>query len=326
MSLDVSLRLLRAFAAVARVGNVGRAAQRLYVSQPSLSQDIRRLERLVGVALFVRTSRGMDLTPAGQALLSGVESGLLAVDRAVAEASALGGLVRRRVSVAFTPSIGNHLMPSLMPILDRLIPEVAVDEREVDTGEVGPGVHEGRFDLGFAHCPNHDPELSMSLLTQERVCALLSADHEIARQPRARLADLAGLDLVLWPRETAPAYYDHLLLTCARSGFTPSVVPGPRRAIIRSYLLSTRTAFCLLPASTAGLRIPGLAFVELVDEHARIPLHSLRRADDRRRDVVAIEEIAKEQSDGILADNPWLSTENTVRLGPSRQDEPTVRQ
>lgn len=324
MSLDVSLRLLRAFAAVAREGNVGRAAQRLYVSQPSLSQDIRRLERLVGVGLFVRTPRGMELTPAGQTLLSGVESGLLAVDRAVAEAGAVGGLVKRRVSIAFSPSIGNHLMPTLIPILDRLIPEVAVDEREVDTGEVGPGVHEGRFDLGLAHCPDADPELTMSLLTQERVCALVSADHEVARQPQARLADLASLDLVLWPRETASAYYDHLLLTCTRSGFTPSVVPGPRRAIIRSYLLATRTAFCLLPASTASLRIAGLAFVELVDEHARIPLHLLRRTDDERGDVLAVGEIAKDQCDSILADNPWLSAEHAIRLGPRRPSRPTV--
>jgi DNA-binding transcriptional LysR family regulator len=324
MSLDVSLRLLRAFAAVAREGNVGRAASRLYVSQPSLSQDIRRLERLVGVALFVRTPRGMDLTPAGQALLSGVESGLLAVDRAVDEAGALGGLEKRRVSIAFSPSIGNHLMPTLIPIFDQLVPDVVVDEREVDTGEVGPGVHEGRFDLGFAHCPNRDPELTMTLLTEERACVLLSADHELAGRPRASLADLAGLDLILWPRETAPAYYDHLLLTCARSGFTPAVVPGPRRAIIRSYLLAARTAFCLLPASTAGLRISGLAFIELVDEHARIPLHLLRRSDDRRRDVAAVAEIAKDQCDSILADNPWLSAEHTIRLGPHRRSEPTV--
>lgn len=324
MSLDVSLRLLRAFATVAREGNVGRAAQRLYVSQPSLSQDVRKLERLVGVSLFVRTPRGMELTPAGQALRSGVESGLIAVDRAVAEAGALGGRVKRTVSIGFSPSVGNLLMPALMPILDRLVPDVAVDEREVDTGEVGPGVHEGRFDLGLAHCPNRDPQLAMSLLTHERMCAVVAADHEIARQPRGRLADLAGLDLLLWPRETAPDYYDHLLDTCARSGFIPAVVHGPRRAVIRSYLLAGRTAFCLLPASTAGLRIPGLAFVELTDDHARAPLHCLRRADDSRRDVLAVEEIAKDQCDSILADNPWLSEERSIRLGPRSRPRPTV--
>lgn len=301
MSLEVSLRLLRAFVTVGREGNVGRAAQRLYVSQPSLSQDIRRLERLVGVPLFVRTPRGMDATPSGEALLSGIESALLAVDRGVAEAGALGGLVRRTVNIAFSPGVGNRLMPTLIPILDRLVPNVVVDEREVDAGEVSPGVREGRYDLGFAHCPSLDSELSMSLLAEEPMCAAVAADNAIAQRPESRLADLAGLDIILWPRETAPAYYDHLLMTCARSGFTPSVVHGPRRAFIRSYLLSKKSAFCLLPASTAQLQVPGVAFVRLVDEHARIPLLSLRRSDDQRRDVLAVEEVARSQSGDLLA-------------------------
>ncbi len=301
MSLDASLRLLRVFSAVAREGHVGRAAQRLYVSQPSLSQDIRRLERLVGVALFVRSARGMELTASGQALLAGVESGLLSVDRAVAEAGAIGGVVKRSVRIGFSPSIGNRLMPALIPIYDRLVPGVAVDEREVDTGEVGPGVREGRYDLGFAHCPTHDPDLVLSELAEERLCVAVAADHPIARAGHARLADLAGLSIVLWPRDTAPDYYDHLLGTCQRAGFTPAVVQGPRRAILRPYLLADGTAFCLLPASTIQLTVPGVAFVELVDEDACIPLLAVRRADDSRRDVLAMEQIAKDQADSLLA-------------------------
>lgn len=304
MSLDVSLRLLRAFVAVAREGNVGRAAQRMYVSQPSLSQDIRRLERLVRVPLFIRTPRGMDLTPSGEALLSGVESALLSVDRGVSEAASRGGLAKRTVNIAFSPSVGNRLMPTLVPILDRLVPDVVVDEREVDTGEVGPGVREGRYDLGFAHCPNLDSDLTMSLLAEERMCAAVAADHAIAERPYARLVELDALDIVLWPREVAPAYYDHLLITCARAGFTPGVVTGPRRAFVRSYLLAKKAAFCLLPASAAQLRVPGVAFVELVDEHARIPLLSLRRSDDKRQDVITVEEIAKHQSGALLAPEP----------------------
>lgn len=296
----MSLRLLRAFATVAREGNVGRAAQRLYVSQPALSQDIRRLERLVGVQLFVRTTRGMELTPPGAALLAGVQSGLLSVDRAVAEAAALGGIVRRTVRIVFSPSIGNRLMPTLIPILDRLMPDVTVDEREVDTGEVGPLVREGRHDLGFAHCPSQEPSLTLSLLTREPVCAAIAADHPVARSGRARLADLGGLGIVLWPRETAPDYFDHLLGLCRRAGLAPAVVAGPRRAIIRSYLLSSGTCFCLLPSSTARLSVPGIAFVELEDEDARVPLHAVRRTDDRRRDVLAVEAIARDQIDSLL--------------------------
>jgi DNA-binding transcriptional LysR family regulator len=301
MSLEVSLRLLRIFAAVAREGNVGRAAKRLYVSQPSLSQDVRRLEKLVGVSLFARTSRGMELTASGEALMAGVSSALLSIDRAVAEAAAVGGAVERMVTIAFSPSVGNRLMPTLLPVLDRLAPDIAVNEREVDTGEVGPGVRDGHYDLGFAHCPARDPELIGSLLAHERMCVALAADHHLATPHGVRLADLEGLDLVLWPRETAPEYYDHLLETCHKAGLEPGIVPGPRRAVIRSYLLAPGTTFCLLPASITHLHVPGVTFVQIIDRHASVPLVALRRADDKRRDVLAVEKVARDWSDTLLA-------------------------
>lgn len=301
MALDVSLRLLRTFVAVAETGHVGRAAQRLFVSQPSVSQDIRRLERAARVELFERTSRGMELTPAGAAMLTGVRNGLLAVDRGATEAAALGGVVTRSVSIAFSPSVGNRLMPALIPTLVRALPGIAMDEREVDTGEVGPGVRDGRFDLGIAHCPSAESELHATPLFAEPACVAIAADHPLARRSTATVADLEGLDLVLWPRDTAPDYYDHLLSICASTGQPPRVVPGPRRAIIRSYLLSSRSTFCLLPASTASLTVPGVAFVPLTDDAARIPLVALRRRDDARPDVLAIEQLARVHAASLLA-------------------------
>lgn len=301
MNIDVSLRLLRAFVAVAREGHVGRAAQRLYVSQPSLSQDIRRLERRIGVALFLRSARGMELTVAGDALLAGVECGLLAVDRAVAEAGALGGTGKRTVSIGFSPSIGNRLMPALIPVLDRLVPDVCVDEREVDTGEVGPGVREGRYDIGLAHCPTPDPDLTLAPIADERLCVALAADHPAAGRTSVALADVDGMDILLWPRETAPDYYDRLLRICGIAGITPAVVQGPRRAIIRSYLLADRTSFCLLPASTGHLAVPGVAFLDVTDDHASVPLMTVRRADDSRDDVIQVERVARHEGDRLLA-------------------------
>ena len=301
MTLDVSLRLLRAFATVAETGHVGRAAQRLYVSQPSLSQDIRRLEKAVRVTLFTRTSRGMELTPPGQELFDGVTAGLRSIDRAAQSAAVIGGLTERSITVAFTPSVGNRLMPGLLPVLAHAVPTVNIDEREVDTGEVDPGVREGRFDLGFAHCPARHTDLSFTLLAEERCCVALAADCELAGQSVVGLSQVRGLEMLLWPRETAPQYYDHLVGICEASGFTPRIVTGPRRAIIRAYLLSTRSTFCLLPASASELRVPGIVFLDVADEHAHIPLFSIRRADDARDDVSAVEAATRTHCDSLLA-------------------------
>ncbi len=285
--MNVSLRLLRAFLAVSREGNVGRAAAAMYVSQPSLSQDIRRLEREVGVTLFVRTPQGVMLTAAGEALRQDVQTALTLFERGVERARAAAAALRLRVTLAFTPSIGHRLVPSLLPWLERANTDVVVDEREVDTGEIVPGVTAGLFDLGLAHCPDRGDELRITDLVEERLCVALSAEHPLAGRDGIRLAELEGLDLLVWPREVAPSYYDHLLGVCAAGGLTPAVRPGPRRAFIRSYVLSDGGTFCLLPEATSQLQLPGVAFVDVTDAGAAVPLSVVCRQGEDRPEVLS---------------------------------------
>ncbi len=302
LPISVSLRLLRSFVAVSEECHVGRAAARLFVSQPSLSQDIRRLEREVGVQLFVRGARGMVLTPAGEELVRSVAAGLALVDRGVDAARRIAALDRHPMVLAFTPSVGNKLMPRLLPVIEERLAKVAIDEREVDTGEVGPGVRAGRYDAGLAHCPTAEQGLMFDLLVEEPLVVALAAHHPLASASEIHLAQLAEMALLIWPRETAPDYYDHLLWICEQAGIRPRLVRGPRRAMVRSYLLSDGTTFSLLPRSTATLRTPGLAFVPVADREVCVPLVFVRRAGDERTELVQIEEVAREVS-AILADS-----------------------
>jgi LysR family transcriptional regulator, benzoate and cis,cis-muconate-responsive activator of ben and cat genes len=287
--MNVSLRLLRAFVAVAEEGNVGRAAARMFVSQPSLSQDIRRLERAVGTDLFERGAYGVRLTPAGEVLYQDVKAALSLLDRGVEHARAAAESDRRQVVLSFSPSIGHVLIPALLPALER-IPTVIVDEREVDTGDVVPGVLAGRFDLGLAHCAPVDARLHATPMGADPLCVAIAADQPLAKSgDPIPLASLRGLSILLWPRDVAPEYYDHVLGLCTSVGFLPEVVPGPRRTLIRSYVLTEGDVFCLLPLATAGLNVPGVAFVPVADAAATVPLTLLRRADDQRPEVLATE-------------------------------------
>ena len=298
--LNLTLRLLRAFVAVSHEGHVGRAAARLFVSQPALSQDIRRLEREVGVVLFERGPKGLSLTAAGAELLRTVEAALAILDRGIASTQALAAGDRIVIRLAYSPSMGNQLMPALLPALEREVSSLTVDEREVDTGEVGAGVLSGRYDAGFAHSPSPDPRLVLSHLADEQLCVAVATSHRLASATSIRLADLEGSALLIWPRDSAPEYYDLILDICARARLGLPLIKQFRHITPRSYLLDDNKTFSLLPKSTAIVQRPEVRFVELEDSYATIPLMFVRRAEDDRRELRAIEEVARRVSTMLL--------------------------
>lgn len=312
--MEASLRLLRAFLVVAEEEHVGRAARRLFISQPALSQDIRRLEREVGADLFVRGSRGMTLTPAGRDFAGAVRRALNTVDLAVTMARRTAAGDRPLVSLAYTPSLGNHLLPLLLPELERDCPEVAIEEREVDTGEAAAGVEAGLYDLALAHCPDPSPRLTARPLGDEPLVVTIAADHPIARRggPVA-LRELAGLDLLLWPREVAPAYFDRILAVCGGGGLEAPVRPGPRRALTRSYVLAQEPAFALLPRGAAALQVPGVEFLPVRDLEATVSLVLLRRRDDARAEVGAVAAALDALAGPLLASAPARRRSSTDR-------------
>lgn len=296
---NTSLRLLRAFLAVCDERNVGRAAARLYVSQPSLSQDIRRLERDVGFVLFVRGPKGMSLTPAGEEFARSVQTALQLIDRGVADARDLATGEQRTIAIAYTPSIGNRLMPDLLPALERRLAAYRIDDQEVDTGSVGPGVLRGQFDIGLAHHPGVHEGLASTALVREPLCVALASAHPLAQRDRLRLAELAELDLLIWPRATAPDYYDRVLELCNEAGLYPRAVREFRRALTRSYLLAAGQTFSLLPISTMNVRPPGVSFVVPSDAGLSVELHVVRRADDEREVLRKVEHTAYELSQAL---------------------------
>jgi len=287
--MDVSLRLLRAFLVVVEEGNMSRAARRLFVSQPALSQDIRRLERAVGTELFVRGSRGMTPTPAGRHFADGVRQAINILDRTAAQAARTALGLRPAVTIAYTPSVGNDLLPRILPELERRCPDVEIDERQVDTGEARPAVESGRHDLALAHCPDPSTLLRAVHLADERLVVAIASTHELVRRGSpVALRALAGVDLLLWPREVAPAYHDRILSVCRSGGLPVTVRTGPRRALTRSYVLAEENAFALLPRGAAGLQVPGIAFLELTDPEATIELVLLAPRHGARAEVEAV--------------------------------------
>ncbi|RKT73076.1 DNA-binding transcriptional LysR family regulator [Saccharothrix variisporea] len=217
------LRYLRYFLVVAEELHFGRAAVRLHMSQPPLSQSIQRLERELGVRLFDRDARRVALTDAGRQLLPEARDVLAGEDRlrGLAERFRRGeaGVLRAGVP----PDLGGRAVAALLPAFRERSP-VELKLREIGTAEQLRALADRTLDVGVLRLPFDVSWLSLGEVLTSPLGVLLRPDHPLAAAPDVRLADLNGLGLVLFPRAAAPALHDEVLTTCARHGYTPTEV------------------------------------------------------------------------------------------------------
>jgi DNA-binding transcriptional LysR family regulator len=212
----MELRQLRSFVAVARHGNVTRAAQDLYLTQSALSQQLRRLEESAGVALLRRTPRGVELTAAGEDLLTYAEDVLRRVDEARAALDAHAGSSRGVARIAASPADAARL-PAALASFHADHPEVRVALRHAPAGDVATLVRRGSADLGLtAHADPPPEDLDATPLAPEPLLLLTAPG---AAPGPARVADLRDVPLVLPERGTA--LREAITTACAAEGFSP---------------------------------------------------------------------------------------------------------
>ncbi|WP_207944584.1 LysR substrate-binding domain-containing protein [Actinomadura rubrisoli] len=238
---------LRCFVAVAEELHFGRAAERLGMAQPPLSQRIQRLERELGVRLFDRSSRKVALTAPGTLLLDEARDILTRVDRiySVAERTRRGevGTVR-----AGLPSdLGGRVLAALVAAFRERRPDLRLDLRETGTAEQVRALAEGTLDAGVVRHPCDSRDLEFGPLLGQPVGVLLPDGADLAASAGVPLADLAGRDLVVFPRAEAPGAHDELLASCRRHGYAPPAVHEARHPQFAVGLVLAGTAVALVP-------------------------------------------------------------------------------
>jgi len=253
----INFRLIRhlwLFLAVAEEQNFGRAAQRLGMSQPPLSEQIQVLEPALTVKLFDRCRRGAKLTPVGAAILPAVrkfaeqlERLELAVEEAVAGQS--GVLTIGAISTAMF-----DVLPGLIEQLKNDYPHLTVSVREIDSVEAVPALETSDIDLAFARL---DGDLGASIkslpLLEDRLVVAMAADHPLASRSRINLSSLANEPLVMFSRKVSPVYFDNLIATCKASGFSPRVLHEVRSVASQIAFVSYGQGIALVPASLKKL-------------------------------------------------------------------------
>jgi DNA-binding transcriptional LysR family regulator len=242
------LRALALFRVVAEERHFGRAADRLGMAQPPLSQRIRRLEHELGARLFDRNSRGVRLTVAGSVLLA--ESGPL-LDRAdrvraMVTRADRGELGELRVGVP--PDVPGEVLATIVRTFAEHNPAVRLDLRELTTGEQLRLLADRALDVGLLQQPAQLTGLVVGPGVTEPVGVLVPRDAPLAGADELDLADLAGHDLVLFPRDTAPGRYDETLDACRGNGFRPGRVVHARSPEFVVGLVLAEHGVALVPA------------------------------------------------------------------------------
>jgi DNA-binding transcriptional LysR family regulator len=284
----MDIRALRYFAAVAETGHMTRAAEQLGIQQPPLSQQIKALERELGVLLFRRHPRGVALTDAGRLfqvealrMLHDMEAMKQRMAR-VAEGQA------GTLAVGFTSSAAAHrFMPEALRAFRRAHPGVALQLREDNAAELTEALAAGRLHCGLLRVPVARPDgLVFETLLREPVLVAMPSDHRfaLARGKGSRplpLAKLCEEGIILVRRPGAPGLYAELLALCHAKGLRPRVVAEVDRMMTNLNLVAAGVGLSVVPASMTGVHAHAIAYARLADGgQLDAPLTLVSRAEE----------------------------------------------
>lgn len=270
----MELRHLRYFVAVAEELHFGRAARRLNMAQPPLSQRIQLLEKEVGVQLLTRTRRRVELTDAGKALLADAREILARVDQAVEGLKRAESGVFGRVSVGFVEDTTYALLPRIVSALRQRSPELRMDFTQAHSGTHLARLRAAELDVALLHGPIEDPDFEVEVVRHEPVILGLPTGHRLAGSNAIRLSELSAEAFIVLPpsRELGRAqrFYDRFITACHQSGFSPNIAYLSAETALRVNLAAAGAGVAILPAWTQHLRLPGVVYrpVELDGDQA----------------------------------------------------------
>jgi DNA-binding transcriptional LysR family regulator len=292
----IDLRQLRAFVAVAEERHFGRAAERLHMAQPPLSQMIRRLEAGLGATLLFRTTRRVELAPAGEVLLPRARQVLAAVDAAEDDARRAARGEFGRLSVGFTGSATYALLPPLASALRADLPGVALELRgEMLTPAQVGGLLDESLDLALLRPPVDRPELMVEVVRSESLIAVLPRSHRLAGENAIALEELADDPFVTYPSHFRSVLHDAVDETCASHGFQPRTALEVAETATLVSFVAAGIGVSLVPASVARMTVVGAVYLPLVGQTEELNLALAWRAADRSPVLEQALEIARRE-------------------------------
>ncbi|HTG97258.1 MAG TPA: LysR family transcriptional regulator [Burkholderiales bacterium] len=265
---------LRYFVAVAEHLHFGRAAAALHISQPPLSRAIRALEERVGVRLFARSRRRVELTPEGTRLLGEARRVLGQLERTVQEVRGMARGEEGRLRIGFVSLADYGVLPELLKSFKSTRPGIALALREMLSPEQAAALAAGELDFGFLLPPVSGAEALEHIVVQrERFVAALPVRHRLATaKGKLAVSALADEPFVMVPRDIAPGLYDIVTGLAARAGISFNVAQEAIQMQTVVSLVSSGLGAAIVPGSIANLGRRGVVYRELADPHPKLDL------------------------------------------------------
>ncbi len=256
----MELRALRYFVTLAEELHFGRAAKRLSMTQPPLSQAILGLERELGVRLFERTRRRVALTHSGAAFLEEARATLSRAAKAVEAAQRAERGEAGRLALGYLAATAYTFLPLVLRDFSRAAPGVKLELRELTLPQQLEALRREDIQVGLLRPPVADAELASETILEEPFVLALPARHALAALRRVPARRLAGEAFVMFPREPGFVYHDLVMGFCLRSGFSPRVAQEANQTHTVIGLVSAGIGVALVPASAQRIGLHGVVY------------------------------------------------------------------
>lgn len=292
----MELRHLRYFDAVATARSFSKAAELLGVSQPPLSRQIQELEKELGVDLFDRGTRPVELTMAGRLLHDQCARILAGVDQIRESICYLRADSRRVFTIGVVGSIMQGALPAMIRKFREQLPEMEVDLVELTTIEQVAALKDGRIDVGLGRIRIDDPLIRREILYEESLIMALPANHRLAlEEAPVSLSQLQQDTLIIYPAQPRPSYADQLLSIFRDIGSIPKRVREVREIHAALGLVASEAGVAIVPDSMRHIAHQGIVYRPVADDTALSPVLVSQRLGDGRHSVGLFLEIGRKE-------------------------------
>lgn len=276
----MELRHLRYFVAVAEELHFGRAAQRLHIAQPPLSQQIKKLEEELGVQLFARTRRKVALTQTGRLFLEEARQTLQQAARAQRVAQEAEQGVRGQLRVGFVTSASYSVLPETIRRFRNDNPFIDLQLNEMTPVQQIDALEQNQLDVGILRAPVACvQEMDTTIVLEEPLVAAMPAEHRLASRKKIDLKALAEEAFVLFPRQHGPGIYDVIMQLCRHAGFSPKVSYAPNEMQTILAYVAGGLGISLVPHSLSGFHPEKVVYLPLRNKRGCLQMALIKNSD-----------------------------------------------